>query len=993
MSGARLSQYTVTTILLLGALLPASAYADILHDVDQSVLSENAAGGNGYAVGQGLGTGLTGILTSATMNVHAETPFSPCLTYTLNEYDAPNYGNQNFRTNHWYSTPLFCGSGTHDGLFTASFPSVQLDPTKYYLLGPDAQSYTGWSAIQLYGDATTTYNSQPVGSFDSNGFIGAHWPDNQIKSAWFSLAGVSTTSPQPTTTPSGPSSVLFLPGIESSRLYEGAGQLWEPGASTPIGNLILQPDGSDLGHNIYTKDVIDEAYAPTAGPNIYKSFLHEMSVLADDQRIAAFEAIPYDWRLSLQDNIDYGHKIGDQIYYSGDNRATSTPYLVQEFNHLKDISPAKKVTVIAHSNGGLLLKQLLISHPELNQYIDKIIFVDVPQVGTPQAIGGLLHGYKQGIPADIAPLFLSPKEARTIANNFPSLYNLLPSQGYFTYIDDPAVTFDSSTLPDYVSRYGDTVHSTDRLNAFLNDSYQKVSPDSSDLSYPASTNATMLSDAQTLHTSLDAWEPASTTELIQIAGWGIPTTLRGIEYYKKQVCLTAGLSCIPTMVFAYEASTTIDGDGTVVTPSQLWTSHLLPNVKNYWVDLRQYNTDHLILSAGGPGGLLATKHADVTEVPSLLQFLSDTVASTTSSRIYQYLSDTVPSSSNVHRLRYALHSPLTLNLYDDQGRHTGISTTTGFVEEQIPGTYYMEFGDVKYIFSDATTPTHLIMNGYDNGVFTLNVDEFSGDTKTASTTFKNIPTTSSTVAELSASSDIASVSSLAVDEDGDGTYDYELQPKLNDVTTLPKPILSIVPDDRVIELNSPIPALGAHLSGFVNGDMATSSTTGEAACSTNAAQGSPVGTYTITCSKGTLASDTYDFNSEATGTLRIIYRFDGFLQPINDTAHQIGVGQSVFKAGSTVPVKLQLKDAQGNPVQSATPPVWQTPVRGASMNASVGESVYTDPETTGNIFKWDDSLRGYIYNWKTKNYPKGYWYTISALLPDDKAYTVVIGLK
>ena len=63
-----------------------------------------------------------------------------------------------------------------------------------------------------------------------------------------------------------------------------------------------------------------------------------------------------------------------------------------------------------------------------------------------------------------------------------------------------------------------------------------------------------------------------------------------------------------------------------------------------------------------------------------------------------------------------------------------------------------------------------------------------------------------------------------------------------------------------------------------------------------------------------------------TGTYGVTYRFDGFLQPINDTAHQIGTSTSVFKAGSTVPVKFQLKNAAGSVVQSATAPVWLTPV-------------------------------------------------------------------
>jgi hypothetical protein len=40
------------------------------------------------------------------------------------------------------------------------------------------------------------------------------------------------------------------------------------------------------------------------------------------------------------------------------------------------------------------------------------------------------------------------------------------------------------------------------------------------------------------------------------------------------------------------------------------------------------------------------------------------------------------------------------------------------------------------------------------------------------------------------------------------------------------------------------------------------------------------------------------------------------------TAHQTGLTTSAFKAGSTFPVKLQLRNAAGTAVQSATAPVW-----------------------------------------------------------------------
>ena len=46
---------------------------------------------------------------------------------------------------------------------------------------------------------------------------------------------------------------------------------------------------------------------------------------------------------------------------------------------------------------------------------------------------------------------------------------------------------------------------------------------------------------------------------------------------------------------------------------------------------------------------------------------------------------------------------------------------------------------------------------------------------------------------------------------------------------------------------------------------------------------------------------------------------------------------STFKAGSTVPVKFQLKRADGTAVQATAAPTWLTPVKGAVTTAPVSE--------------------------------------------------------
>lgn len=68
----------------------------------------------------------------------------------------------------------------------------------------------------------------------------------------------------------------------------------------------------------------------------------------------------------------------------------------------------------------------------------------------------------------------------------------------------------------------------------------------------------------------------------------------------------------------------------------------------------------------------------------------------------------VPNSTDFARLkpdgvtiRLSLHSPVKIDLYDTSNKHTGISTSSTpdftLFEEQIPNSYYLEFGEGKYL--------------------------------------------------------------------------------------------------------------------------------------------------------------------------------------------------------------------------------------------------------------------------------------------------------
>ena len=154
-----------------------------------------------------------------------------------------------------------------------------------------------------------------------------------------------------------------------------------------------------------------------------------------------------------------------------------------------------------------------------------------------------------------------------------------------------------------------------------------------------------------------------------------------------------------------------------------------------------------------------------------------------------------------------------------------------------------------------------------------------------------------------------------------------------------------------------------------------------------------VGSKAVNCT----AVDNAGNSATASLSYRVIYGFSGFLQPVNDPNYPQACGSpcplSVFKAGIVVPVKFQLRDANGVTVQAALGPVWLTPVRTGATSAGVGESTVIVAATTGGTFKWDATTQQYVFNWNTRGYPKGSIWTIGVTLDDGMTYRVQIGLS
>lgn len=298
----------------------------------------------------------------------------------------------------------------------------------------------------------------------------------------------------------GLSNVLFLPGLMGSRLYIKDGfenQLWEPNRNKDVTRLFLNSSGRSIEGSIYTRDIISKTNIAGGVTNldqaIYKDFEVYMNGLVKNKVINNWKAAPYDWRYS-PDTI-----LSDGII-TGDGKQNFNMNLVAEVMALAKNSKSKKVTLITHSNGGLVGKQLMIElkKQKLETLIDKIIFVAMPEYGTPQAITSLLYGHEQSIANG---LILRASIAHELGVNMPSAYSLLPTEKYFA--DNKAIPIDGVMIGNKAE-------------------LQSVFPQKGTI------NSSLLTKANEFRNTLDTWIPPITIPVYQIVGTGV-LTVSGIS--------------------------------------------------------------------------------------------------------------------------------------------------------------------------------------------------------------------------------------------------------------------------------------------------------------------------------------------------------------------------------------------------------------------------------------------------------------------------------
>ena len=164
-------------------------------------------------------------------------------------------------------------------------------------------------------------------------------------------------------------------------------------------------------------------------------------------------------------------------------------------------------------------------------------------------------------------------------------------------------------------------------------------------------------------------------------------------------------------------------------------------------------------------------------------------------------------------------------------------------------------------------------------------------------------------------------------------------------------------------------------TGFLPTDLVTATYT---RASGETVAGNPYH-ITATLSSGAAALGNYTITNDGADFF-IQFLWTGFLQPINDTAHQTGTTQSKFKTGQTIPAKFVLKNASGVAVtQTPNPAFTRSANRGSCETAATPENTEPLPADVVPVYKLTGAE--YHYNWSTKGLSSGV-YRIYANLAD-----------
>jgi hypothetical protein len=379
-----------------------------------------------------------------------------------------------------------------------------------------------------------------------------------------------------------------------------------------------------------------------------------------------------------------------------------------------------KVDIISHSMGGILAKSYFSSYGGNN--IDQVFFIGVPHLGSPKAFQTLMYGDDMGINF-LGISLLNKQRIKIISQNMPSIYELLPSKKYVEKF--------GSYIEDMVGKYLPTT----RQDRYL--SYDEIK----NFMISEGRNSLMFPFANIVHSATDELDLSSvrTYNFSDCASKAISK----ITINKKRSLKILGIPIINDISLSY-----IKGDGTV----PLQSSEFGTYKEQYYIN--------------------QGSHGNLPSVPavreSILKLLQDETFDD---------SDHISHSSsfcNISGKVIEVHSPVTLNIYDTAGNHTG-PVLDGTIEYGIPGVMYDIIEEQKFAFLPDNEDYRVINQAEKTGTYDLYISSIDNDDIISQQQyFIDIPITSlSMTAELNIPTITEGSYVLQLDQNGDGIYESQ----------------------------------------------------------------------------------------------------------------------------------------------------------------------------------------------------------------------------
>ncbi|MCL5667064.1 MAG: hypothetical protein M1383_04820 [Patescibacteria group bacterium] len=527
-----------------------------------------------------------------------------------------------------------------------------------------------------YGNCLTDYASEYY-----------HEPPITDRDLWMKI---TDTPQQPAKNP-----VLLIPGIMGTEIYKGSEKLWPDvnrmfySSSDDFLNPLSLNDG---GVPIYTDVVLGDIVGkPNTLFDYSQGLINDLKSQSYTENQTLF-TFPYDWRKELGSvaNNELKNKIDEVL-----NTASSA-----------------KVDVIAHSQGGLLIKKLLYDHPEYQEKINKIIFVGVPNLGAPKAAKALLYGDSMDI--SFLGMGLNPEEIKFLAHNMPSVYELLPSGEYFNHSGG----YLGAAQPAWVSLL-------DTGNVF---------------NYEA-TNQYLT--AQNLNNNL----------IVQAANFHQPDydnlsfSGSGIKTYNIVGCQQPSLSAVLDRGKESPLLRYGPGDGTV----PVFSASNIPGATTFYA--------------------LNSNHGEMLSQEGIRQQIVSLIAG--SGLPAQNGITAVQTDCRFNGRQISVHSPVNMHIYDESQNHVGLDSE-GQMEINIPGVQFDAVGHDQYAFLPEGHSYTVKLAAIGSGSFDF-YSTIIQDSREAGTAFyHNIPVASSSLAEIALNAE--NDQKILLDASGDGEAKTEYGP-------------------------------------------------------------------------------------------------------------------------------------------------------------------------------------------------------------------------